>query len=167
MSYRNKTYVIFDGDTDMYAYRFMRGWRALEHLDFDFHDAHDLGSELTDLASEETVRRRLRERFSPAKQVIVLIGPNTRHLYRFVRWELRVALDLGLPIIAVNLNGARACDDVRCPPILRDEYVVHIPFKMKAIQLAMDNFPSEHARRNSSDIGPRSYSEQQYKAICL
>ena len=75
MSYRNKTYVIFDGDNDMWAYRFMRGWKALEHLDFDFHDAHDI-KPLTEIASEETVRRRLRERFSSAKQVIVLVGEN-------------------------------------------------------------------------------------------
>ena len=72
MSYRNKTYVIFDGDNDMWAYRFMRGWKALEHLEFDFHDAHDI-KPLTEVASEETVRRRLRETFSSAKQVIVLV----------------------------------------------------------------------------------------------
>ena len=33
------TYVIFDGDNDMYAYRFMRGWKAREHIDVDFDDA--------------------------------------------------------------------------------------------------------------------------------
>ena len=81
MGYRNKTYVIFDGDDDIWAYRYMRGWNAQEHIEFDFHDAHDLGSELTDRASEQTVKRRLRERFSSAKQV--LIGERTKHLYRF------------------------------------------------------------------------------------
>jgi hypothetical protein len=116
MSYRNKTYVIFDGDSDIWAYRYMRGWVALEHIEFNFHDAHDLGSELTDRASEETIKRRLRERFSSAKQVIVLIGERTKYLYRFVRWELEVALELEIPIIAVNLNGKRICDFERCPP---------------------------------------------------
>jgi len=28
MSYRNKTYVIFDGDNDMWAYSYMKGWKA-------------------------------------------------------------------------------------------------------------------------------------------
>lgn len=50
MSYRNKTYVIFDADNDIWAYRYMRGWIAEEHIEFNFHDAHDLGSELTDRA---------------------------------------------------------------------------------------------------------------------
>ena len=39
--------------------------------------------------------------------VVLLVGPSTRHLYRFVRWELDVALELDLSIVAVNLNGKR------------------------------------------------------------
>src|ERR1039457_1369637 len=29
----------------IWSYRYMRGWKSREHLDFDFHDAHELGSE--------------------------------------------------------------------------------------------------------------------------
>lgn len=61
MSYRNLTYVIFDGDNDMWAYAYMKGWKDSEHIEFDFYDAHDLRP-LTDRASEETVRARLRDR---------------------------------------------------------------------------------------------------------
>src|SRR5262249_1244255 len=50
MGYRNKTYVIFDGDKNMWAYRYMRGWNSQEHMDFNFYDAHDLRP-LTDRAS--------------------------------------------------------------------------------------------------------------------
>ena len=74
IAYRSKTYVIFDGDHDIWAYGRMKGWKALPTIDFDFYDAHDLGSELTDRASEETVKTRLRSRFSSANQVVVLIG---------------------------------------------------------------------------------------------
>jgi hypothetical protein len=42
MAYRNKTYVIFDADNDMWAYGYMKGWKSNENLDFNFHDAHDL-----------------------------------------------------------------------------------------------------------------------------
>ena len=27
MAYRNKTYVAFDGDNDMWAYAYMKGWK--------------------------------------------------------------------------------------------------------------------------------------------
>jgi hypothetical protein len=42
MSYRDTTYIIFDGDKDYWAYARMKGWKALENIDFDFRDAHDL-----------------------------------------------------------------------------------------------------------------------------
>jgi hypothetical protein len=84
MGYCNKTYIIFDGDNDMWAYGYMKGWKVSKHIAFDFHDAHDL-KPLTDRASKDTIRQRLRERFSTAKHVIVLVGEQTQHLYRFVR----------------------------------------------------------------------------------
>jgi len=165
MSYKNKTYVIFDGDKDQWAYRFMNGWKANEHIDFNFYDAHDVGSEITDRASEQTVKRTLRQRFANAKQVIVLIGENTKSLYRFVRWELDLAVELNLPIIGVNLNDNRSFDTDRCPPILRDEYVVYIPFKMKIIQYALDHFPGEYNSRALDAKGPRNYPESVYTKI--
>ncbi len=128
MSYRNKTYVIFDGDNDYWAYARMKGWKTLRNIDFNFHDARDLNI-IRDTSSEITVKRKLSERFSSAKQLIVVIGESTKNLYRYVRWELEVALDLVLPIIAVNLNGKRSIDINLCPPIIRNEFVVHIPFR--------------------------------------
>ena len=42
MSYRDTTYVIFDGDNDMWAYAYMKGWNKNPNCDFRFADAHDL-----------------------------------------------------------------------------------------------------------------------------
>src|SRR6266478_2422155 len=166
MSYRNKTYVIFDGDNDMWAYAYMKGWKESEHIEFDFHDAHDL-KPLTDRAAEETVRARLRERFSNSKQAIVLIGEHTKHLYKFVRWEIETALELNLAMIAVNLNGKRQHDTDRCPPILAGEYAVHVPFKAKIIQYALDNFPDEFVRREDGAGGNRHYRDSIYQNLGL
>jgi len=44
MSYKNKTYVAFDGDNDIKYYRTMQMWKENEHIEFDFYDAHDLNS---------------------------------------------------------------------------------------------------------------------------
>lgn len=166
MSYRNKTYIIFDGDNDMWAYKFMRGWNVSKHIDFDFHDAHDLRT-LTDRASEETVKRVLRERFSSAKQVIVLIGEHTKYLYRFVRWEIEVALKLNIPIVAVNLNKNRCYDSDLCPPILKEKYVVHVSFNARIIKYALDNFPDEYRSRDINAKGNRNYSQKVYEKVGL
>jgi hypothetical protein len=166
MSYKNKTYIIFDGDNDIWAYAYMKGWKINEHIDFDFHDAHDLNV-ITDRASEETTKRKLRERFSSAKQVIVLIGEHTKNLFRFVRWEIEVAQNLDLPIIAVNLNKIRSYDSECCPAILCDKYVAHISFNAKIIKYALDNFPDEHARRDPNVEGNRHYNKSVYEKLGL
>ena len=166
MGYRDTTYIIFDGDKDYWAYARMKGWKALENIDFDFRDAHDL-KQIRDWSMPDTVRRTLRQRFSTANQVIVLIGEETKHHHRFVRWEIDVAIGLDLPIIAVNLNNLKYMDEELCPPILRDIYAVHIPFKMKIIKYALDNFPDEYYRRDTSDRQPRYYYDWVYKSLGL
>src|SRR5262245_11341712 len=97
-----------------------------------FTTPHDL-KPLNYRASDDTVWQRLRERFSNAKQVIVLIGDQTRNLYKFVRWEIEIAQKLDLPIVAVNLNKSRRYDAQRCPAILRDRYVAHVAFRARII----------------------------------
>ena len=62
MSYRNKTYVIFDGD-DINYYNIMKAWKENDNIEFDFNDAHDIGGIRED-SQEETVKGRQRERFS-------------------------------------------------------------------------------------------------------
>ena len=166
MSYRDTTYIIFDGDKDRWAYARMKGWKALENIDFDFRDAHDL-KDIREWSQPDTVRRTLRQRFSTAGQVIVLIGEETKTHHRFVRWEIDTALDIDLPIIAVNLNNLRQMDPDLCPPILRDKYAVHVSYQLKIIKYALDNFPSEYRRRDPSAKGPRVYDDTVYRSLGL
>lgn len=102
MAYRNKTYVAFDGDNDIHYYRTMKMWKQNDKSDFNFFDAHDLNN-ARDTSSEDTIKRRLRERLSNSKVFVLLVGDGTRYLYKFVRWEIEQAVKLNLPIIVVNL----------------------------------------------------------------
>lgn len=164
MAYRNKTYVIFDGDNDIWAYRYMNGWRANEGIEFDFHDAHDLNV-LTDRSGEENTKRKLRERLVNTKQAIVLIGESTKNLYKFVRWEIENCLEKNIPIVAVNLNGLRKLNSVRCPPILKDTCTVHVEFRAKIIQHALDDFCGNY----SAHSGKMNlfYPDAAYQALGL
>ena len=166
MSYRNKTYVIFDGDEDMWAYAYMVGWKKNENIDFYFYNAHDLNT-ITNRSSDDNTKHKLRVRFQSAKQVIVLIGEHTKNLYKFVRWEMEIAQNLSIPIIAVNLNKKRKYDDDKCPAILRNKYVVHISFNSKIIKHALDNFPGEYRKRAKDDVGNRHYNSPTYKELGL
>lgn len=166
MAYRNKTYIAFDGDKDMKYYLLMTAWKANDGLDFNFHNAHDLNA-ARDSSQEESIKKQLRERFANTKVFIILIGESTRNLFKFVKWEIEVALKLDLPIIAVNLNDSRNRDDL-CPPVLRDELAIYVPFKLKIIEYAMINWPSSHSKyKSEKKTGPYFYKNSLYEDLGL
>lgn len=167
MSYRNKTYVCFDGDIDMNYYRLMCAWKQNDGINFDFYDAHDINY-ARDTSAEESIKRQLKERLKNTKVFVVLIGENTRNLYKFVRWEMDVALSMGLPIIAVNLNGSRYQDSERCPPIIRDQLAIHISFNAAIMQYALEHWPDIHDRFvKEGKTGPYTYTQDTYKQLGL
>lgn len=143
MAYRNKVYVCFDGDSDIHYYRLMQAWHQNDRTPFNFANAHDLNS-ARDSSLESSIKAQLRVRLQNTKVFIVLIGENTRYLYRFVRWEMEQALELELPIIGVNLNGLRQQDPDRCPPIIRDELALYVSFNVAVMQFALENWPTKH-----------------------
>ena len=100
MAYRNKVYVAFDGDNDIHFYRLMTAWHQNDRSPFNFYDAHELNN-ARDTSTEQSIKAQLRLRMANSKTFLILIGSNTRYLYRFVKWEMELALYHGLPIIAI------------------------------------------------------------------
>lgn len=166
MPYRNKTYIAFDGDTDMKYYRLMTAWSENDQFSVDFYNAHDINS-ARDSSEEESIKSQLRERFINSKAFIILIGEKTRYLTKFVKWEVEVAIKLDLPIIAININGNKTKDD-RSHPALDGALAIYIPFKEKIISYAMDNWPESHRKyRKNGDSGYYVYKESVYKKLGL
>lgn len=160
----DKTYICFDGDTDMDYYRLMTAWHANKKMSFEFQNAHDLNT-ARDSSQEESIKRQLRTRFEKSRDFIVLIGEKTKNLTQFVRWEMEVALKLGLPIIGVNLNGSRQKDD-RCPPIIRDELVLYVNFGPKIIEHAMTHWPTSYANlKKEGKSGAYYYKDDVYTSL--
>ena len=161
MPYRNKVYVAFDGDNDMTYYNMLKAWNANDNVDFTFYDAHFINT-ARDTSLEASIKSQLRIRLQNTKVLILLIGEHTRYLYKFVRWELETALRMDIPIIAVNLNGLRYMDTDRCPPILKDKFVVHIGFNRKAIKHAIENWPEYYRSYKASQSGAMYYKDNVY-----
>ena len=137
------TYVAFDGDKDIWTYRYMRGWSANKRIDFELLDAHDLDN-MTDRArGEYYVKGKLRERMNKSKAFVLLVGESTKHLHKYVGWEIDLAIELALPIIVVNLNNNSGLDNDNCPAKIRSACAVHIPFKLAAIRHALVSWPAE------------------------
>lgn len=167
MAYRNKVYVCFDGDNDIHYYRLMCAWHQNDGSPFFFNNAHELNF-ARDWSQEASIKRQLRERLLNTREFMVLVGQSTRYLTKFVRWEMEQALSLGLPIIAVNLNGLRQQDSQLCPPIIRNELAVHISFNAKIMQYALENWPTAASSlRAQSKAGPYFYPSSIYAQLGL
>lgn len=165
MAYRNKTYVAFDGDSDMRYYRLMTAWKANENVNFNFYNAHDLNS-ARDTSSEQQIKRQLRERMKNSKLFILLVGEKTKNLFKFVRWEIEQALTMDLPIIVVNLNGKKSVGNSLCPPILRNKLAIHIPYRQKIIEYAINNWPRSHEQfKRENKTGAYSYKDSIYSSL--
>ena len=161
MIYKNKVYVAFDGDNDMSYYNLLKAWNANENIDFTFYDAHSINT-ARDSSLETSIKNQLRIRLNNTKVLILLVGEHTRYLYKFVRWELETALRMDIPIIAANLNGLRYMDKNRCPPVIQNEFVVHIAFNRKALAHAIDNWPEYYRNHKNSQSGAMYYKDEIY-----
>lgn len=167
MAYTNKTYVAFDADNDIRYYRLMQAWKHNDNTSFNFYDAHDLNN-LMSGSNEETIKRKLAERLSNTKLFILLVGNNTKFLYKFVRWEIEQAIKREIPIIVVNLNGKRSMDDDLCPSIVKEELAVHVSYNQKIIEYAMNNWiDSDKQYRKDNKTGGYIYKDTVYTSLGL
>ncbi len=167
MVYANKTYVAFDADNDIHYYRLMQAWKKNDNTSFNFYDAHDLNN-LMSWSSEHTIKAKLSERLRGTKVFVLLVGSNTRFLYKFVRWEIEQAIARQRPIVVVNLNGKRSMDSNLCPPIVADELAVHISFNQRIMEYAINNWvASDASYRKEYKTGPFYYKDTVYKSLGL
>jgi len=169
VSYRNKTYVAFASE-DIKCYRLMEAWRDNDHIDFDFHDAHDLAAAL-DTSQPDTIRRRLRERLNNTKQVVLLGSAVCRskaaRASSFIHYEVETVLQLDLPVVVANLDGDRTVDQNFIPQAFLDKahYTVSVSFQPTIIKYALDNYAEEYAGSNKT--GPHQYPASVYANLGL
>lgn len=167
MPYRNKTFVSFDGDTDMQYYRLMQAWKQNDGIEFNFYNAHDINT-ARDSSQESSIKAQLAERMRNSKIFVLLVGERTRYLTKFVQWEIEQAISRSLPIIAVNLNGRRSMDESRCPMTAQRTLAVHISFNAAIMQHALDHWPANHEKLSKEGkSGPYYYNDQIYAGLGL
>ena len=167
MAYTNKIYVAFDADNDIRYYRLMQAWKHNDNTSFNFYDAHDLNN-LRDGSSEETIKNKLAERLRNTKLFILLVGDNTKFLYKFARWDIEQAINKKLPMIVVNLHGDRSMDNDLCPAIIKDKLAVHVSYNQKIIEHAINNWiNSDNKYRKDNKSGAYIYKDIVYNNLGL
>ena len=137
MGYR--CYVGFSS-TDKRYFDLMKAWKANENQDFDFIDCQL--DKAIDSENEDYIKRKCRECIKTSSTFIQIIGNDTKHKHKYVRWEAEVALEKNCRVICININGLREKDSL-CPPILDNIGAVFVPFNQAIIQYAINNFPKK------------------------
>ena len=94
---RTKTYVAFDGDTDLMSYRTVQSWDR-DDSSFSLNDAHDVNYARDD-SLPESIINQLRERLDLSKNLALIVGSQTKGNRKgILKYELNYALRNGLPI---------------------------------------------------------------------
>lgn len=132
-----RTFVGFSS-TDIHYYRLMQAWKQNQRIDFNFTDCQLPDTVRSD--DEAYVKRRLRERIDMAGTYAMLIGEDTRLQRKFVPWEAEVAIEKGCTLIGIDLDGARAIVDNRCPAVLKDVGAIFVPFSPQIVAYALEHY---------------------------
>ena len=162
MSTKNQICVCLDAEHDMRYYNLIKDWEANDAFSCQFVRTYDLNSQ-AGYQSDELIKQKVRQRMINSSALLVIIGEDTRNLFKYIRFELEYAIMHNIPIIGVNTNGHRKIDQ-NCPPILKNQLAVYVPFSLRSIGKALTNWPKTHReyiRKNMK--GPYHYADFVYE----
>ncbi|WP_321383514.1 TIR domain-containing protein [uncultured Enterococcus sp.] len=149
MVYKTKTYVAFDGSNDINYYKTMKMWSENDKIDFTLNNAHDL-KQARDSSLPESIKRSLRERIQASKIMILIVGKETHHHTKFVKYEVNYAQSLNIPIIMAVVK-----DGVLPTSWFNDYPAIKIPFELDQINLAINDWPTnflKHLKKGDTGI---------------
>ena len=131
-----RTFIGFSG-ADIEHYWRMLGWKANEHIDFDFADfqlERKVNSE-----SESYIKERIRPKIRYSDVYALLIGQDTWSKETFVKWEVEVAIEKGCRLVGINLNHSTVPDEW-CPWFFRNVSAVFVSYSPHIIHHALSTF---------------------------
>lgn len=161
MHYRTSTYVAFDGqgttnpsESDFKYYALVQAWSENPDSTFRLVNSHDKTSPVRDTSSDETLKTRLRERLSYSKNMIVILGPNTRKEGSLLSYEIEQAVDrYELPLIIAYTDTEQFNSRPQYQGLsqywpkalairIRNKSckAVHIPFEKDSIEKALNRY---------------------------
>lgn len=171
MAYRNRTYVAFASE-DIAYYRIMTAWKANDHIDFDFYDAHDLNVAL-DTSTPETIKTRLRARLQNTKQAVLLASPNAKRKAAdknsFLAYEISLLLEYKIPIVIANLDGSRDVKLANTPSSLigTNQSMLFTSFQAKIIREALNGFAEKFNKGEYKEPKNLIYPAKTYEDLGL
>jgi len=158
MAYRNGTYIAFfadgnnqPGKTDIDYYNLMKAWSSKGDDDFAMINSHEKTAAVRDTSLQQTLRARLHDRLKNSKNMVLIVGENTKNAKVWVPFEIEQAVDrYKIPIIAAYTGYTSILAPAQLSSLwpsalasrINDKTarVLHIPFKKKPLVAAMGQF---------------------------
>ena len=117
MSYRNGTYVAFDGNdttdptkSDMKYYGLLQSWNSNKNIEFSFSDSHKKTYQVNDSSQIETLKARLQERMRNSKNMLIIISEDTNWNRGMLNFEIEKAVDYyNIPLIIAYAKYNKRC----------------------------------------------------------
>ena len=162
----SEVYLCLDVETDLHFANLIQKWRRSGIGNFDFKMPDDEWA-TGDWEREDAATGGPLESLSDAKALVLLIGEYTRRQTPRVDLQLPAALQLDVPIIAVNLNDSRRQDHL-CPRLIAKELALYIAFNPRILSFAIENWPRSHALHKArGEIGPFYYGDSIYRDVSM
>lgn len=180
MSYRNGTYVAFDGNdttdptkSDMRYYGLLQSWNKSKNHILTFSDSHKKTYQVRDSSAIKTLQDRLLKRMSSSKNMLIIISEDTSWNRGMLNFEIEKAVDhYEIPLIVAYVGyqyilAPKELSEL-WPKALYERInnsnakCIHIPFKEKAIMAAISQFSIHSAGDNVLTSPLTTYSEQTY-----
>jgi len=179
MTYRNGTYVAFDGggDTDITSgdikyFNLLKAWANSKDIEFSFSDSHQKTYQVNDNSKLTTLKSRLSERMNNSKNIIIILSDKTKLNNKNLNWEIEKAFECDLPFIIVYPNYTK----IQTPSSHKDVWpntlsklianesikCIHIPFKKEPILDAINQFSVVSRKYPKSSLS--YYSNDAYKS---
>ena len=99
-TYRNGTYVAFDGQgevnptqSDLHNFQLLKAWQKNDNMRFNFVNSHEKTYNVRDSSSLETLKSRLKERMMNSKNMLVIVSSQTNRNRGLLNWEIEQAVE--------------------------------------------------------------------------
>jgi hypothetical protein len=171
MAYRNGVYVAFNGcgtavptKSDIGYYDLLKAWDANKSIDFEFINSHDKTCQVRDDSLTSTLIARLSERLKNSKLLFLIVTENTKNSSKILDYEIVSAIDTRkIPVVVAytdkSLIKSVTTDLIKLlPTVLKERInnktakVIFIPFKLKAIKAAFENFGVNEIDGKDNDV---------------
>ena len=177
---RTGTYIAFDGlgevnptKSDFKYYGTIQAWDSHKTIDFKFVDSHEKTAAVLDSSKRETLKRRIRERLSMSKNMVVILSSQTRKRGSMLSYEIEQAVDVyKIPLIIAYIDY----DVVANPNALihywpdalkirienHTAHAIHIPFCKAALLDAIGQFT---VQKKSLNGATNFYSKEAHQSF--